>query len=103
MTEAATGCFCTEFVNDGYWQEQSFVVVSIMRCMQYDVIKIVEFNVQQAAFSDESNLRQPSAGKGRIIIEVYSLSTGYELECSNEDGITQWIVAFRPVVLDLRR
>ena len=36
-------------------------MVSIMRFMQYDVVKIVEFNVHQAVFSDESNLRYAAA------------------------------------------
>ncbi|WP_152546528.1 DUF4926 domain-containing protein [Janthinobacterium lividum] len=78
---------------------------SIMKFMQYDVVKIVAFNVQQAAFSDESNLGQPAVGDVATIIEVYSSPTGYELECSDADGITQWLVAFRPedVVLELRR
>lgn len=77
----------------------------IMKFMQYDVVKIVAFNVQQASFSDESNLRQPAVGDVATIIEVHSSPPGYELECSDADGITQWLVAFRPedVVLELRR
>jgi hypothetical protein len=42
---------------------------SIMKFMQYDVVKIVAFNVQQASFSDESNLRQPAVGDVATIIE----------------------------------
>lgn len=77
---------------------------SIMKFMKYDVIKIVAFNVQQAAFADEFNLRRPAIGDVATIIEIHSSPPGYELECSDADGITQWLVAFQPedVVLELR-
>lgn len=38
------------------------MMVSIMKFMQYDVVKIVGFNVHQVVFSDESNIRYPAAG-----------------------------------------
>ena len=81
------------------------MIGSIMKFMQYDVVKIVAFNVQQATFSDAFNLRRPAIADVAIIIEIYSSPPGYELECSDAHGITQWLVAFRPedVVLELHR
>jgi hypothetical protein len=76
-----------------------------MKFKQYDVVRLIAFNVQQAALSDDSNLRRPAVGDVATIIELYSSPLGYELECSDADGITQWLFAFRPedVVLELHR
>lgn len=76
-----------------------------MEFKQYDVVKIMAFSLEQAALADESNLRQPEVGDIATIIELYSSPSGYELECSDANGITQWLMAFRPeyVVLELRR
>jgi len=75
-----------------------------MKFKQYDVVRIMAFSVEQAAVADESNLRQPRVGDIATIIELYSSPSGYELECSDGSGITQWLMAFRPedVVLQLR-
>lgn len=63
------------------------------------------FNVERSALADEFNLRQPEVGDIATIVELYSSPSGYELECSDANGITQWLMAFRPedVVLELRR
>jgi hypothetical protein len=76
-----------------------------MKFKQYDVVRIMAFSAEQAALADESNLRQPVVGDIATIIELYSSPSGYELECSDANGITQWLMAFRPedVVLELRR
>jgi len=75
-----------------------------MKFKQYDVVRIVAFNVEQFALADESNLRRPVVGDIATIIEIYSSPVGYELECSDANGITQWLMAFQPedVVLELR-
>lgn len=76
-----------------------------MKFKQYDVVRLMAFNARQAALNDDFNLRQPAVGDVATIIELYSSPPGYELECSDADGITQWLIAFRPedVVLELRR
>ena len=76
-----------------------------MKFKQYDVVRIMAFSVEQAALADESNLRRPEVGDIATIIELYSSPSGYELECSDANGITQWLMTFRPedVVLELRR
>ena len=76
-----------------------------MKFKQYDVVRIMAFSVEQAVLADESNLRRPEVGDIATIIELYSSPSGYELECSDANGITQWLMAFRPedVVLELRR
>jgi len=76
-----------------------------MQFKQYDVVRIMAFNIEQSALVVQSNLRQPMVGDVATIIELYSFPSGYELECSDANGITQWMMAFRPeeVVLELRR
>lgn len=78
---------------------------SSMEFRQYDVVRIMAFSAGPAGLNDESNLRQPEVGDIATIIELYSSPTGYELECSDANGITQWLMSFRPedVVLELRR
>jgi hypothetical protein len=75
-----------------------------MEFKQYDVVRIAAFKVEQPELVDETNLRQPVVGDVATIIELYSSPSGYELECSDANGITQWLMAFRPeeVVLELR-
>jgi hypothetical protein len=53
--------------------------------------------------SDAFNLRQPAIGDVATIVEIYSNPPGYELERNDENGITQWLLAFGPddVELDL--
>lgn len=76
-----------------------------MEFKQYDEVKIMAFSLEQDAVADKSNLRQPEVGDIATIIELYSSPSSYELECSDANGITQWLMAFRPedVVLELRR
>lgn len=73
-----------------------------MKFKQYDVVRLKAINVSVS--TDEFNLRLPVVGDVATIIEIYSSPLGYELECSDVGGITQWMIAFRPddVVLELR-
>ena len=75
-----------------------------MKFKQYDVVRIVALNMEKFALADESNLRRPMVGDVATIIELHSSPVGYELECSDANGITQWLMAFRPedVMLELR-
>jgi hypothetical protein len=43
---------------------------------------------------DPFNLRPPRVGDVATIIEVYDTPPGYELECSGEGGITEWMLSF---------
>lgn len=65
-----------------------------MQFKQYDVVKLKAVTSQANTIVDEFNLRQPVVGDVATIIEVYLSPPGYELECSDSNGITQWLVAF---------
>jgi hypothetical protein len=47
------------------------------------------------------DMRAPCIGDVATIVEVYSDPPGYELECANADGITQWLNAFAPHSVEL--
>jgi hypothetical protein len=67
-----------------------------MNFKQYDAVKLMRINVQIPDEDVESNLRPPKIGDIAYIIEVYVNPPGYELECSDEHGITQWLMSFGP-------
>jgi hypothetical protein len=47
--------------------------------------------------------RKPEAGDKATIIEIYKNPIlGYELECTNETGETEWLVTVQPSDLDLK-
>ncbi|WP_431476394.1 hypothetical protein [Massilia eburnea] len=68
---------------------------------QYDVVRVLEIRAAIGALDDAFNLRAPAIGDVATIIEVYTSPPGYELECSDGNGITQWLMAFSPEDVDL--
>lgn len=76
-----------------------------MQFKQYDVVRIKALTLRVNTRADEFNRRQPVIGDVATIVEIYSKPPGYELECSDADGITQWLIAFRPdeVTLELNK
>ncbi len=68
---------------------------------QYDVVKVKELHVEAGKDSDAFNIRRPVVSDVATIIEVYSNPPGYELECSDSNGITQWLLAFGPDDIEL--
>ncbi|ATQ73396.1 hypothetical protein CR152_01880 [Massilia violaceinigra] len=65
-----------------------------MKSKQYAVVRLKGFNVQMPELADECHLRQPRVGDVATIVEIYLEPAGYELECSDGGGITQWLMAF---------
>jgi len=64
---------------------------------QYDTVKVIEIINPAKAVKSEFDVRAPKVGDVAAIVEVYSTPhLGYELECCNEEGITQWLVTFEP-------
>ncbi len=68
-----------------------------MKLKQYSVVKLQGIKKQ---FKDEDlkfNKRHPRIGDIATIVEIYEQPTlGYELECSEENGATEWLVTFSP-------
>ena len=64
---------------------------------QYSMVRLKKINKE---FSNKELLfdkRKPQVGDLATIIEIYHTPRlGYELECSNENGITEWLITFSP-------
>lgn len=67
-----------------------------MKFSQYDVVRLTSLRAPLPGKDDEFNLRSPIVGDVATIVEIYSDPPGYELECSDVNGITQWLIALRP-------
>lgn len=72
-----------------------------MNFKQYDAVRLKKINLSTPTEKDEFNLRQPEVGDIAYIIEIYSTPPGYELECSDANGITQWLMSFGPEDVEL--
>ena len=74
-----------------------------MNYKQYDTVKILEIKNPEKVVKSKFDLAAPKVGDVATIVEIYSNPTiGYELECSDEDGITQWLVTFEPHEIKLK-
>jgi hypothetical protein len=60
---------------------------------QYDAVRIIAFSAMTHTEADVFNRRPPRVGDVATVVELYSSPPGYELECSDENGITEWLVA----------
>ncbi len=67
----------------------------------FDVVKVKALLGPKEEVRDGFNLRNPMAGDVAAIVMVYENPSGYELECVDEQGITQWLLAFGPDEIDL--
>lgn len=67
----------------------------------YDVVTIKELRKPVDFQPDGTSVRAPGVGDVATVIEVYSDPPGYELECSEKDGITIWLWAFAPEDIEL--
>jgi hypothetical protein len=67
-----------------------------MEFKQFDVVEVIGFNAKSEFRPDDCNKREPRIGDIATILEVYSEPDGYELECSDSNGITEWLGGFSP-------
>ena len=68
-----------------------------MKFKQYDVVKLIKIPKKFDEDTLKFNKRLPKIGDVATIIEIYTdPHLGYELECSDKNGITQWLIAFSP-------
>jgi hypothetical protein len=72
-----------------------------MQHAQYDVVKVKVIRRAVSFEPDGTNRRPPRVGDIATIVEVYADPSGYELECCDPDGITEWLLAFRPEDIEL--
>ena len=72
-----------------------------MQFKQYDVVKIKNFTTKKRKRGDVFNKRSPKVGDVATIVELYKDPLGYELECCDANGITEWLIAFQPNEVEL--
>jgi hypothetical protein len=68
---------------------------------RHDAVMITE--LRQPTRSGAGDIRPPQAGDVAWVIEVYDYPSGYELECSDKNGITEWMQAFSPAEITLEK
>jgi hypothetical protein len=69
----------------------------------YDTVRIKAFRHPVDVEPDKFNRRPPRVGDIACVIEIYANPPGYELECSDGNGITEWLHAFSPEDIELDR
>ena len=73
-----------------------------MEFKQYDTVRVINILSQKKMMKAEFDLVEPKAGDIAAIVEVYTNPIlGYELECVDKDGITQWLVTFEPNEIEM--
>jgi hypothetical protein len=73
-----------------------------MKFNQYDTVRIIKILNVAKAVKSEYNFSAPRVGDVATIVEIYTdPSIGYELECSDQYGITQWLITFSPEELKM--
>lgn len=72
-----------------------------MQHAQYDVVKVKAIRRDVSFEPDDTNRRPPRVGDIATIVEIYANPPGYELECRDHEGITEWLLAFRPEDIEL--
>ena len=66
-----------------------------MKLAQYDLVKVMKIRCENAFQQDQFNRRAPNIGDIATVVEVYHEPPGYELECSDDQGVTEWLMGFR--------
>ncbi|KXI29395.1 DUF4926 domain-containing protein [Paraglaciecola hydrolytica] len=70
-----------------------------MEFKQYDVIKVLEISNPKKLQGRGSCLGycSPKIGDVGTIVEIYTTPClGYDIECSDEKGVTKWLTTFEP-------
>jgi len=69
----------------------------------FDAVRITELRQPVNSNSRKGDIRKPEVGDVAWIIEIYEKPPGYELECSDKNGITEWLQSFSPDEIKFER
>lgn len=58
----------------------------------FDVVRVTAINTDKLLVSDAFNTRAPKVGDIATILEVYGDPYGFELECCDIAGNTEWLI-----------
>lgn len=67
----------------------------------YDCVRITALVKPVEFVPDCFNTREARVGDVAYVIEIYENPIGYELECSAENGTTEWLRSFTPEEIKL--
>lgn len=69
----------------------------------YDVVRLIAIDNDELLLSDAFNIRAPKVGDIATILEIYSDPPGFELECCDKSGSTEWLLGVQEndVLLEL--
>ncbi len=67
----------------------------------YSIVRIKKIHKEFPSEDAGFNKRLPKVGDEATIIEVYTNPPGYELECIDDNGVTQWQIAFSSEEIEL--
>ena len=67
----------------------------------YEPVRIVK--LRQPARVEHGDIREPRVGDVAWVIEIYENPPGYHLECSDKEGITEWLQIFRTGEIELEK
>ncbi|MEF9928014.1 MAG: hypothetical protein RR775_13475 [Massilia sp.] len=62
----------------------------------FDAVRITELRQPVNSDLGKGDIRKPEVGDVAWVIEIYEKPPGYELECSDKNGITEWLHLFSP-------
>jgi hypothetical protein len=65
----------------------------------YEPVRVMK--LLQPARVEHGDIREPRVGDIAWVIEIYENPAGYYLECSDKDGITEWLQIFRREEIEL--
>jgi hypothetical protein len=69
---------------------------------KFDKVKIIKIRNLNMKLRSRLEVATPKADDTAVTIDAYeSPILGYELECSDIDGISQWQLAFTPCEMEL--
>lgn len=75
-----------------------------MQFKQYDVVRILEIlNTEKINGCDSGiGYGSPKVGDIGTIVEIYTNPyLGYDIECSDDQGMTKWLTVFKPSEIKL--
>jgi hypothetical protein len=65
----------------------------------YEPVRITK--LRQAGRVEKGDIREPRVGDVAWVIEIFENPPGYYLECSDREGMTEWLQIFSPDEIEL--
>lgn len=67
----------------------------------FEPVRVLE--LRRSAYVALGDIREPRVGDVAWVIEIYEDPPGYYLECSDKQGVTEWLQIFSPEEIRLEK